>query len=1353
MKLHLPKQLFTALIAAITMSSAPFSQAAEIKFDIDRDGDVVTYDFVDAEGNTITFPGITMSYDSYDFVYGGTNATGGWQTPTNGDYANTFSPNVQLRSGQDDSWTMNFTLDYSGSNDNDVVGFVITGFSFDAYAINGGGSDKNVSISATGAITVGDSPEVRDSVALEYEGRTAGIVLNLADPISCTENTSLDCHFKLSNAQTHNTYAGLTGGAVLYAATINSGANVTWTNGTNATWSGESWKTAAGTIGTMAGANVGNATFVGVANDDSTINDYTVTVDTAATAKSIAVSSGNYTFSGTGTLSITNEDVTNDGYSLNIAADASATFNVATTLAGTVSNAGTLTFGSNLTVEADTSLSLSGNIVLKDTIYNNGTLNLAEGTEIRLDTIQNFDIKTDGGSVHILNEALDDAGNLTTNTYGNGFEYILSTKYWLVKGADTIDDLHIGAEYPLCHVNGTDTYQLAQDTSEQDGDGLGFYFDSGDYTLYDNYYIKSGDVEVGAAVQELVRTKASTYVLNGGTMKITDGTVNTSDIAYDSGNIKVASGAKLNYDAEAGGLSIVELLTGSVITYDADATPGTLLISMDGLDTGNVALTTSFKGTLELAAGTTFTLGCKSTGSDADGKDVNTKTITGFVLNSGSNLQYQGTGANAQFNNLTVQGSDGAATFKVLDTHATADDVVKLTGTTTLDNDLNLQFQYGGSISIESLAGTGKLSASRVGDSTEAFSTTISSLSNFEGEIEFSSTANHTVVINTGNVGEGKTSISFSSLTASTGGSFTFNVQDNTSIGKLNVVSGLVTVSAGKTLTLGGGTSSEAPVTHSIGRLNAAGATVNLAAYTTLTLGGGTSEVPVTHSIGTVNAAGTTTIQLNDNAKLNKITKTGSGTIALKGSGVYDLGQVTNLGDSNNSIGTVVGVTTDSLKNTAWTGTVRLYGTTEGAMLHNLGNSNSWVEVAEAGLTGKLHTTIYAGDVAPNIRLTGNLELNSTNAGDPDYKYIGAFAGAGKYIVSYTNEKTRKYEFAGNVAEWTGAFEQTETAANAITTVKFSGEAKDINTEISNAAGTLNLEIDTTEGAALSKNVNVTKLQVNNGKTATLSGESNSITAGNVTISQQNASLSNVTVQGSTISATNTTDGAKGSISNANVALAQLQEDASFTIQDMTLTNTTVTAATVGTKVKLQNVTASNVVLDKGKFSTDAPMSVVGAGGTAFSASTSAITEDSSITINASTGASLAVDLGDLSCVTETAMGPGKYDLSITLSGVGFDSYENLTAGSGIIFTADSWLGQLLTAQGATAYVNGAVETPASVSEGGSTGGVSVSYSAATGENVGTIITITGLNVPEPTTATLSLLALAALAARRRRKA
>ena len=203
MKLHLPKQLFTALLAAITMSSAPFSQAAEMKFDIDRTGDVVIYNFVDAEGEPITSPGITMKYTEWTYSGGGNNNVGSWQSPTNTAYQNTFSPDGQLRSGQEDSWTMKFSLNfselntsYSDSDDNDVVGVVITGFSFNAYAINGGGSDKNAYVSATGTITVGDSgtPEASSPVTLEYEGRTAEIVLNLANPISYdAENSTLDC--------------------------------------------------------------------------------------------------------------------------------------------------------------------------------------------------------------------------------------------------------------------------------------------------------------------------------------------------------------------------------------------------------------------------------------------------------------------------------------------------------------------------------------------------------------------------------------------------------------------------------------------------------------------------------------------------------------------------------------------------------------------------------------------------------------------------------------------------------------------------------------------------------------------------------------------------------------------------------------------------------------------------------------------------------------------------------------------------------------------------------------------------------------------------------------------------------
>ncbi len=211
-------------------------------------------------------------------------------------------------------------------------------------------------------------------------------------------------------------------------------------------------------------------------------------------------------------------------------------------------------------------------------------------------------------------------------------------------------------------------------------------------------------------------------------------------------------------------------------------------------------------------------------------------------------------------------------------------------------------------------------------------------------------------------------------------------------------------------------------------------------------------------------------------------------------------------------------------------------------------------------------------------------------------------------------------------------------------------------------------------------------------------------------------------------------------------ALVQLAQDASFTIQDMTLTNTTITAATTETRVNLSNV-SGDATLAKGKFHMQGqlPVALVNAGGSPVEFSSSAL---SGLTLNtADSSASLVVDLGDLSCLTP--MGPGKYDLTITLSGFTMGDYSGLATGAGLVFAADSWLGSLLNqAQNANVQMTiaQAEAGAAAAAEGGSASGVSYS----TG-NVGTIITITGLNVPEPTTATLSLLALAALAARRRR--
>jgi hypothetical protein len=250
------------------------------------------------------------------------------------------------------------------------------------------------------------------------------------------------------------------------------------------------------------------------------------------------------------------------------------------------------------------------------------------------------------------------------------------------------------------------------------------------------------------------------------------------------------------------------------------------------------------------------------------------------------------------------------------------------------------------------------------------------------------------------------------------------------------------------------------------------------------------------------------------------------------------------------------------------------------------------------------------------------------------------------------------------------------------------------------------------------------------------------VTSGETQVSATITDGSMSKVQMSSAGIAGTAEGA--SLSGAQVDIERLAEEATFTIEDMTLTNTTITAASVN-NVKFSNVTVTgHTVLKMQAAMQTAP--VVGLGGSAVSFETSSY---SGITLSGADSASLVVDLGDLSCLT--LMGPGQYDLTITLSGFSMDNYSGLATGAGLVFAADSWLGQLL-GQANNANVQMTIEQAeagaAAVVEGGSAGGVS--YSSG---NVGTIITITGLNVPEPATATLSLLALAALAARRRRRA
>lgn len=563
-----------------------------------------------------------------------------------------------------------------------------------------------------------------------------------------------------------------------------------------------------------------------------------------------------------------------------------------------------------------------------------------------------------------------------------------------------------------------------------------------------------------------------------------------------------------------------------------------------------------------------------------------------------------------------------------------------------------------------------------------------------------------------------------------------------------------------------------------------------LAAGTTMKLAEGAS----TAANATIKALGASTIDLAAGSTLHAFTKEGNGAITLTGSGTYDLGSG------------IISLATGISLGSSWDGTVKLSDVVASGMnFETYGNASS--KVALNGVSGWF-------DRGSNNNVHIILEekgLTFTDfSTDDNYTFGKGISGTGNFVIDAKDDTTQPVTADPTIRigtnedaslTWSGKFQvndiRTDSVANpgnAFVRLYLNGDGSYFDStstsagvEMNDSVGTLkvfvghatgadnakevteftpgdglttvngviknnstgNLELTALNNAVFNKDVTVTSMTVNEGKTATMNA---TLKAGTVTNNGELKLSDKATITGGTMSKvqmdsagiTGTASGA--SLSGAQVDIERLAEEATFTIEDMTLTNTTITAASVNS-VKFSNVTVTgHTVLKMQAAMQMAP--VVGMGGSAVSFETSSY---SGITLNTAVADNtLAVDLGDLSCLTP--MGPGQYELSITLNGLQFSTdYAEMAAGSGVLFTQDSWLGKLLEGQGATQFVADA-ETGAPVGSGG--GGVSVSYSAAAGgSNVGTIITITGLNVPEPTTATLSLLALAALAARRRRNA
>lgn len=460
-----------------------------------------------------------------------------------------------------------------------------------------------------------------------------------------------------------------------------------------------------------------------------------------------------------------------------------------------------------------------------------------------------------------------------------------------------------------------------------------------------------------------------------------------------------------------------------------------------------------------------------------------------------------------------------------------------------------------------------------------------------------------------------------------------------------------------------------------------------------------------------LNTSANTAFSLSDVAVLSgsSFNLGNSGSVVMRGKGAYDIGSAT-------SIGSRITLADD------WTGTVKMSGSTmAGLDIDTLAKgANSSVELC--GVKGYLNQANgnKAKTYAANIILTNNGDaaawtLNNGWSGDTR-TFTGDISGEGTILRSSWRGTVQNMVFAGDTSQWTGVFDHavdsgSQNGVTVVTNLTFNGSSE-INASITtNGKGELNVTLDDANirnranEVKVNKQMTVTSLTLTEGTKATfmdsLSSEGQSSInkgaslnlAGACTLSGlgENAGIFTGTVLDA--------DSAEGgSMRGMNVALSA----SSFEFNQMELGN-----------VQFSSTLTSSLTLNNVSFSEDCSFDVGAEGTIALSG---AVLTLSTPALGTGNDGVLVLDCSDIfHC---TASGDLLIALGLTREELMEAGYTDIRVdfGSDVDYSALS-----LSIDGAT-YM-----------------GV---------QNGAASFTL----VPEPATATLSLLALAALAARRRRK-
>ena len=642
-------------------------------------------------------------------------------------------------------------------------------------------------------------------------------------------------------------------------------------------------------------------------------------------------------------------------------------------------------------------------------------------------------------------------------------------------------------------------------------------------------------------------------------------------VGANSANFHTLTFNQYYYDAASGTYKLGEDIKGG-----ASENAGKVLYTNDGADTASFANNTLF-----------YTMFASVNGTGGDGTYGNTLYYNGSGVTYNNNVSFNhmslgGLIVDAAVTSVTIKGSNttrnlyftadaatGVNMSIASDTnfHNFGNIYIQESGTWDIASGKTLEFDTTGTSTMSISAGK-ELTLTGDGKMTATQNFTNAGTLNAGADLVLSGSITNTGTMNiTGDLNFAQTITNTGTITLGTGGTLT--VEETTGLQFAAVVADALSGSSvngygganyylakGGTLTdLTGKTANVAGTDYTIGT-NTDGAFVFIDTGKQYFVNEGTVTYDATDTTtnsaglddttGVVLAAGATLdmlTALNTNAT-NGIIVAGTGTINLQDGVKLESSSITNsgtdkaklTGEGNYNITGGKGLTaaglTAAIKTTidsSWTGTVTLdgVGTTASTVnnLNSLGNANSTVEFKGIEMALNQHTTEGSNANTINIKLTntdGGAAAWSINTGygGQTTTLSGKITGDGDIQRSESAGSAQTFNFTGDVSEWTGNF---KAPTSSITNVKFQDSATEINAGV---------------------NLNNGTMTVNNANAVAVNGkiEGNTNVAysgdGNKTVSGANSYTGTTTISAGTVTTTNNTALGTGAVSLTDATLA-----------------------------------------------------------------------------------------------------------------------------------------------------------------------------------------------------------------------